>query len=176
MVTTPSVAKPAEKIAEARTTNTEDAAEKTAEAVKLDPKTVVAKAGEQSTQLKNEQSDHTDTLRTASGIALAEGASDTLIKEQEDHLRTLAEAAGLTTREVDEEVLQAAAKENAARIAANSLQKLPMSDDFYEAVPANWILEPEGDTDVKATNRITGRVWEGAASDFGSAISKPVAE
>lgn len=169
-MSTPSVGKKEEAVAEARTAPDPKAAEKTAEALE----TGTSANKPESPVAASERRDHLETVKAAQVGALNENGSDTLRREQLDHQRTLAEAAGLSTREVDEDTLLEAARENAARIEANGLKKLPEGDAYYEGIPSNWIIEADADdeTKVKATNRVTGRSWEGDAGKFGAAIAK----
>lgn len=97
--------------------------------------------------------------------AAAERDTDVLAAEQRDHQRTMAQALGIPIEmtEEDEDELRKVAQDRAEKLKSEATKPDPTSANN---APANWSIVPISETDVRATNRITGEVYEGPAKDF----------
>lgn len=97
--------------------------------------------------------------------AAAERDTDVLAAEQRDHQRTMAQALGIpaTMTEEDADELRKVAQARAEKLKSEATKPDPTSANN---APANWSIVPTSETDVRATNRITGEVYEGPAKDF----------
>ena len=95
----------------------------------------------------------------------AERDTDVLAAEQRDHQRTVAQALGIPNEmtEGDEDELRKVAQARAEKLKSEATKPDPTSANN---APANWSIVPTSETDVRATNRITGEVYKGPAKNF----------
>ena len=111
---------------------------------------------------KVEKSEKEDAKMSAVQAALRD--TDVLAAEQLDHLRTVAAASGEAVVDgVEEAELRKIAEARAEELKSMAIR--PEGTPYVNA-PSNWDVVAVTEDTIRATNRLSGEVYEGTAKDF----------